>query len=70
MRIDEVTVQSSWIKDITSTGQHATMTTKAGKAYQVLDIGPEKAGEWINSPSKGKYYAQNVKDQYQINHIE
>lgn len=67
--MNEQTVKSSWIKDVTSTGQHATMTTNKGDSYQILDIGSEAVEEWLNAPSKGKYYAQHIKNQFTINRI-
>lgn len=72
MKIQQITeqkVESSWIKDLTITGKHATMSLLNNKAYQILDIEEEKFEQWINSPSKGNFYTNEIKDSYKINRI-
>lgn len=72
MRIQQITeteVKSSWIKDITNTGNHATMTLGNGKAYQILNIGPEGFDKWFNSPSKGNFYNTKIRDNFEIRRI-
>lgn len=73
MRLEELletSVKSSWIKDLTITGNHATMLLRNGKTYQILDIDPAVFEHWLNSPSKGIYYNNEIKDTYNINRVQ
>ena len=70
LELYEARVGSSWIADLTSTGQHATMSLKNGNVYQVLNIEPDKFEQWFSSPSKGNYYNNKVRDRYKINRIK
>lgn len=72
MRLQQIlehSVKSSWIKDLTRTGNHATMTLNNGKAYQILGIGEDGFKRWYYSPSKGKHYNTKIKDTYTIKRI-
>jgi len=65
----EAKVGSSWIADLTSTGQHATMSLKNGKIYQILNIDPDEFERWLASPSKGNYFNNEIRNEYTVNRV-
>jgi len=67
--LTETPVSGTWIKDLTSTGQHATMSLKNGKVYQILNIDPDEFERWMASPSKGNYFNTEVRNEYTVNRI-
>lgn len=39
---------------------------KSGRTYAVADIAPGEYDAFMSAPSKGSFYANNIKDQYKV----
>jgi len=74
MKIDEIMINekpviSSWIADLTlvrGRSGNVTMTLGNGKKYSVKKVGTERYYQWLNSPSKGMFWHQNIKKNHVV----
>lgn len=70
--IKEVPVISSWIANITRVkgpSRNITMTLGNGKKYSVKNVDNRVYRNWIRAPSKGQFWHQNIKNNYDIERI-
>ena len=72
MRIDEVIIDeesviSSWISDLTLTNGgsgNVTMALGNGRRYSVRGVGKQLYDAWIAAESKGKFWHQQIKNRF------
>lgn len=73
MKIFEVTeapVESSWITDITLADDGSvTIALNDGKRYSVEGLGDAVYQQWIAAPSKGRFFHEQIKDNYQVRRL-
>lgn len=63
--LDEESVFSSWIDDLTlDRNGDVIMTLLSGRRYRVSDVGEDMYGDWIGSMSKGKYWHNYIKNNF------
>lgn len=64
--INETQVLSSWISDLTlqKNQSDVTMTLLNGRKYRVSGVGADLYSTWVASPSKGKFWHQQIKNNY------
>lgn len=68
--IAEVGVISSWIQDLDYAGPNVViMTLNSGRRYRVLGVSEGVFRQWINAPSKGKYWHSNIRGNYRVSRI-
>lgn len=62
---------SSWLQSVSydSTSLRMTITTKDGASWQHAQVYPAQFTEMQLHPSKGSYYAKNIKGNHPITHI-
>jgi hypothetical protein len=67
--IDEAPVISSWISDITLVNDRSgnvTMALGNGNRYSVKSVGSQMFNAWLQAPSKGKFWHNNIKNKFQV----
>lgn len=66
--LDEQPVLSSWIADITlqKNERDVTMALGNGRRYKVASVGRSVFTAWVNSPSKGKFWHQHIKNRHRV----
>jgi hypothetical protein len=75
MKINELLVEdsvmSSWIADITlqQNQKDITMALGNGYRYAIIGSGPAHFAAWIQAPSKGKYWHQQVKSNFVVKRL-
>ena len=73
MKLSEVTeapVESSWITDITLADDGSvTVALNDGKRYSVEGVGDAVYQQWMNAPSKGKFFHEQIKDNYEVRRL-
>ena len=71
-RRDSVRVMSSWISNLTlvndDTGD-VVMALLNGRRYRVRRVGQNIYNAWANSPSKGKFWHNNIKLKYRVTRL-
>ncbi len=68
-QIDEVSVMSSWIADLSYQDRVLYLTLKNGRRYQILGLNPAMARAWLRAPSKGKFWHSNIRGNYRTSRI-
>jgi len=65
--LDEQPVLSSWIADITLANDGSvTITLGNNRRYSVKSVGDQLYQAWIASPSKGKFWHQQIKNNHAV----
>ena len=69
--INEKPVQSAWISDLTYNRPNKVLTMRLsnGVSYSIPDISRATFEQWLNSPSKGYFFHNKIKDIYQVGRI-
>lgn len=64
--IAEAPVLSSWIADLTlmNNGRDVVMALGDGKRYRINTVGPNLYAQWMQAPSKGRFWHDRVKQNY------
>lgn len=65
----ETPVVSSWITDITlmtDRSGNCVFATRSGRRYRVEGVGEQVFDQWIAAPSKGQFFNDVIRDQYEI----
>lgn len=64
--INEAPVMSSWIADLTlmNNSRDVVMALGDGKRYRINALGPSVYQQWIQAPSKGRFWHERVKQNY------
>ena len=76
MKISEILtekpVESSWITDLTYNRPNKTLTMRIsnGRTYSIPGIARTTFERWAASPSKGKYFKDNIIDTYNVRRIK
>lgn len=70
--LTEKPVQSAWISDITyNRPNHViTMRLSNGRSFSVSGISRSIFEQWVKSQSKGRFFHQRIKNNYQVNRIK
>ncbi len=68
----EKPVESSWITDLVYNRPNKTLTMRLsnGMSYSIPGITRTTFERWVKSPSKGRYFQQQIRDTYQISRIK
>lgn len=81
IRLDEKTVDSSWIRDVryerkpkTQDGKRSRapafsdvlITVADGRRYTVHGVPYKLYRQWVTSPSQGQFWHKFIKNQYQV----
>ncbi len=75
MKISEIlfekAVESSWISNLTYNRPNRVLTMRIsnGRIYSIPGITRKGFEGWAHSPSKGRYFHHNIKDNYQVSRI-
>lgn len=66
--INEVATQSSWIASVSYNRPNKVLTlvTNVGNTYKITGVPRSFFEKWKNSPSKGKFYHEFVKDKLKL----
>lgn len=70
--LPEKAVQSSWIVDISYNRPNRVLTMRLsnGKAFSIPGITRSQFERWTAAPSKGRYFHDQIKNNYQITRIK
>jgi len=63
-RIDEVAVLSSWIDELDYEDGNVILQLLSGRNYIVHDVSEDTFEEWLDAPSKGKYWHSDIRMLY------
>lgn len=68
----EKRVESAWITDLIYTRPTKTLTMQLsnGRRFSIKGISRSIFERWIKSPSKGRFFHQNIRTVYDINRIK
>lgn len=66
--LTEVAVESTWISSVSYNRPNKilTLVTNVGSTYKIANVPRSFFDKWKNSPSKGKFYHENVKDRFNL----
>jgi hypothetical protein len=67
--LPETPVNSSWISDLTlvkGRSGDVTMALGNGRRYSIKNVGKNMYAKWIVASSKGQFWHQNIKNNFQI----
>lgn len=69
--LNEKSVNSTWITDLTYNRPNKILTMRLsnGISYSIPGITRAMFDRWVNSPSKGFFFHENIKDRYPVNKI-
>lgn len=69
--LTEKPVQSSWITDLLYNRVNKTLTMRLsnGRSFSIPGMTRSMFEKWIKSPSKGRFYHDQIRDRYQITRI-
>jgi len=69
--INEKPVQSAWISDLTYNRPNKVLTMRLsnGISYSIPNITRTTFEQWLKSPSKGFFFHNKIKDNYQVRKI-
>jgi len=63
--MDRTPVKSGLIKSVGyENGTLEVEFLRGGNVYQYTEVSPEKANDFVNAPSVGKYFLANIKDKF------
>lgn len=68
-QIDEVSVMSSWIADLSYKGDSVIMTLMNGRTYRVGGVPEGMYRQWVKAPSKGKFWHSDIRGNYRASRI-
>jgi hypothetical protein len=70
--LNEKPVQSTWISDLIHNRPNRTVTMRLsnGRTFSIPGITRTGFEKWVNSGSKGTYFHNFIKDEYQIRRIK
>jgi len=70
--LNEKAVESTWITNLTYNRPNkiVTMRLSNGKTYSIPNVTRTVFERWINSPSKGKFFHDRIKDTYRSKRIK
>jgi hypothetical protein len=70
--LNEKPVQSTWISDLVHNRPNKTVTMRLsnGKSYSIPGIARAGFEKWVNSGSKGTYFHNFIKDNYQVTRMK
>lgn len=69
LQLDEVKVMSSWIADLEYDRGVTFMTLLSGRRYRILGIPEGVFRQWVNAPSKGKFWHSHIRGNYRTTRI-
>jgi len=64
IQLDEVEVMSSWIDELEYDEGDVIMTLLSGRQYRIQDVPEGMFRQWIDAPSKGKFWHSDIRDFY------
>ena len=69
--LNEKPVQSTWISDLVHNRPNRTVTMRLsnGKSFSIPGITRAGFERWVNAPSKGTYFHNFIKNNYQITRL-
>lgn len=69
--LNEKPVESSWITDLTYNRPNKTLTMRLsnGKKFSIPGITRGTFEQWTNAPSKGGFFHDRIKNNYEVNRI-
>lgn len=69
--LNEKPVESTWITDLTHNRPNKTVTMRLsnGRSFSIPGIARAGFEKWVNANSKGTYFHNFIKDNYQITRI-
>ena len=70
--VTEDPVMSSWITDLTlnsGSSGNVTMALNNGRRYSIQGLGQQLFQAWLQSQSKGKFWHQNIRNQYRVTRL-
>lgn len=69
--MDRKPVESSNIESVgyTPTGRTLEVEFKSGGVYQYDDVPPKVHEEFVEAPSKGRFFAQNIKGHFECRKV-
>lgn len=67
--LNEVAVVSSWIEDLEMDHNVVFMTLNSGNQYRILGVPEDVYLEWIEAPSKGKFWHSDIRGNYRVSRI-
>lgn len=70
--LSEKVVQSSWITNLTYNRPNKTLTMQLsnGRSFSIPGVTRTTFERWVNSPSKGRFFHDKIKDTYQVTRIK
>ena len=70
--LTEKPVQSSWITNLTYNRPNKTLTMSLsnGKSFSIPGITRSTFERWVNSPSKGQFFHNFIKDSFLVSRIK
>lgn len=68
----EKPVQSSWITDLVYNRPNKTLTMRLsnGRSFSIPGITRAMFEKWFKSPSKGRFFHDQIRDRYQVSRIK
>ena len=69
--LNEKQVMSAWISDLVYNRPNRVLTMRLsnGVSYSIPGISRTMFERWTKAPSKGFFFHDNIKDNYQVNRI-
>ena len=69
--LNEKPVESAWITDLVYNRPNKVLTMRLsdGSSYSIPAITRTMFERWIRSPSKGRFFHEQIKDRYQVKRI-
>lgn len=70
--ITETRVMSSWISDLTLVNDNSgdvVMALLNGRRYRVRRVGQNTYDAWVASPSKGRFWHENIKLKHMVSRL-
>jgi len=70
--LNEKPVESAWISDLVYNRPNRTLTMRLsnGKTFSIPNITRTMFDRWFNSPSKGRFFHDQIRDNYQVNRLK
>jgi len=69
LQLDEVGVMSSWIADLDRDHNVTFMTLNNGRRYRILGLPEGIFRQWLQAPSKGKFWHSDIRGNYRVSRI-
>lgn len=70
--LNEKAVESSWITDLVYNRPNRVLTMRVsnGRTFSIANISRAIFDQWANTPSKGRYFHNRIKDNYKVSRIK